>query len=162
MKCPKCGIEVKVYSSGEGTNSYEPVNEKLVAAKAAIPLPFYCDMCGAIRFPFQAVRDVVFLYPRPLPEKVGLIYLPKEEFVGGSTQEKFKAPDAIVLSVGEGSIDKDRKRFISTKGVLETGDHVFYNRRIPWRMKARGMDGEDHMVVFCGVLDVWGLLDGTS
>ncbi len=162
MKCGVCGTEIRVYSTGEGTSSYEPVNKKLDTniERHRMRVPFYCALCGAIDFPFQAVRDVVFLYPMPAPRKIGDLYIPEGEFIGGSVAEKFREPIAVVLSVGQGSRDRRNKEFISTKGVVEAGDVVYYNKKVPWRMNMRGSDGNEHVVVYCGILDLRGLVNG--
>jgi len=162
MKCGACGTEIKIYSADEGTSSYEPVNKKLDTnmRRCGIHVPFYCTMCGAIDFPFQAVRDVVFLYPKPAPEKVGEIIVPEGQFVGGSVGEKYREPIAVVLSIGLGSRDRKNISFIPTKGVVEVGDVVYYNKKVPWRMNMKGTDGKEHMIVYCGILDLRGIVNG--
>lgn len=162
MKCGVCGTEIKIYSTGEGTCGYEPVNKKLDTSiiRHGMRAPFYCTLCGAIDFPFQAVRDVVFLYPKPAPEKLGELYVPEGDFVGGSVGEKYREPIAIVLSIGMGSRDRQNKEFIPTKGIVEVGDVVYYNKKVPWRMNMKGSDGKEHMIVYCGILDLRGIVNG--
>ena len=149
MQCNACGNEVTVYSSGEGTNSYELVNKKLHFDKGDIQVPFYCQLCGAIVSPLKAVRDVVMVFPKILPEKIGSIYLPEGYFVGGETKERFKDAIGVVVSVGPGHFDRKNKEFVLLEDI-EIGDKVYYDKRLPigWRMHVKGTDGKEHALMY--------------
>jgi hypothetical protein len=159
MICEECGAHVQVVPIGAGEKCCEPVDKNMLADKDDIKVPFYCKTCGSIKFEYKAVRDVVFLYPKPLPEKIGSIHLPSEHFVGGSPQEKMAENSGIVLSVGPGGVDTRKKVYYSTKGLFCAGDKVWYNRKVPWRTRMKGTDGKEHEVVYCGVKDVWAKRD---
>lgn len=158
MRCPNCGNIVKVVPSGEPTVSYELVDKNLYHKKGDIVVPFYCKLCGAIKFPYRAIRDVVFIYPEPYPEKVGSIYLPRDEnYIGGGPTFRLWKPRGVVLSVGPGYWDKKKRRFVPVTG-LKVGDIVYFEKNLPkaWRsFEVEGTDGKMHKVVYCGYRDVY-------
>lgn len=157
--CEGCGAEV--YAK-EGTARYEPVDPKLRGINRAdgIEVPFRCEICGAIKFRYQAVRDVVFLYPLPKKERTeGGIYLPDEKYVGGSYIDRISPPLAVVLSCGKGYWTKKGK-FVPSSGI-GVGDVVYYSRKVPWRLWMDGVDGKKHAVIYCGYQDVYAQEDTT-
>jgi len=158
MKCPACGTDVLVKGDQkEGTNYYEPEDRHLLSDKGDIKVPFSCDLCGAIDFPFQAVRDVVFVFFKPAPEKIGSIIIPDDDgFRGGSPRERLREPVGIVLSVGPGTLRyPDRAKFMPTEGVLRVGDRIYYNKGVPWKTKVENNKGEEILVAYCGVGDIF-------
>jgi len=157
MNCEKCGTEVKVV--GKTTMSYEPVDKNLIARKKDVDIPFYCDLCGAIHFKYEAVRDVAFIYPLPKVEKIGSIFLPDAEYVGGNTQERMREPYAYVLSIGTECFHPQKHTVMNIDGVIRTGDKVYYEKSVPWNIELKGTDGKLHKVVYCGFLDILGVVE---
>ena len=165
MKCSGCGSEVIIGGVPDFigdkevvTQSYELMNKKLSYDAGGFKVPFYCQICGSIVSPLKAVRDVVLVYPKPLPEKVGKIVLPEGYFVGGITKEKYKEAIGVIISVGLGHFDRKKKEFVPLK-ELEVGDVVHFEKRIPkgWRLKMKGTDGKEHEIMYCGEKDIKGL-----
>jgi hypothetical protein len=140
MKCETCGEEVRAVGK---TKRLQPVNKTHLANKGKVQIPFYCKTCGAIDFKYTAVRDVAFIYPMPKADKIGLIYLPDIDYRGGNPQEKYKDQGAYVLSIGEECFDPKKK---------------VYETRVPWEMKMLGTDGNMHKVVYCGFMDMYGVM----
>ena len=63
MKCEVCNNEVTVNSGDEGTNSYEPVNKRLVEVADKYKIPFRCPLCNCLHFGlFKPTRDICFLW----------------------------------------------------------------------------------------------------
>ena len=152
--CPACGVEVEVVDGG----IYRPVNKKLLASLPSFKIPFYCSVCDSIKFPYKAVRDVVFLYPTPRPEKVGNVYIPDYDGRSYNTRELFRESSGIILSIGPGAIHKKTKKFFSTKD-LEVGDYVYYNKSVPWKLDVIGIDGGKYRVIICGYLDIYAKME---
>ena len=121
MECPKCGVEVRInkYSGFK----YQPFDKNLWSWNKGIEIPFYCKSCGAINFPYKPIRDVVFIYPYPRPEKVGSIYLPQDdEYYRSSVNDLFESK-GVVLAVGKYMYSSGEK--ISQK-ILKVGDIVLF------------------------------------
>lgn len=157
MNCDKCGNEVESTDDGY----LYPKLDKLRALRGDYEIPFKCDECGSIHFPFRAVRDVVFIWPKPAPNRVGLIHLPEDtKFIGGGPRERFREPRAIILSVGRGYVNKKGK-FVKTHS-LQIGDEVIYEKRVPWRITLKGLDGKRIIVTACGFEDIYGLDNGDN
>ena len=155
MKCEACGAEVRVKSSDEGTSSYELVNKKMSAQRKELRIPFACGLCGAIDFKFQAVRDVVFLYPTPKVERVGMIWLLDQDVRGGSAQEALTPPTGYILSAGNGDVNRKTNEFMDFGNQIVPGDMVYFNRNVPWELELPGPDGAMHKVVYCGFMDLF-------
>ena len=142
--CPSCNAIVNVYEKVVGTKTifeYIPIKEP-PKSLSLFKVPFCCVTCGNLFFPLQAVRDIVFLYPKPKQEKIGSIIIP-EAF---RTEEE----EAVVLSFGKGYYKK--KTFIPIE--LELGDIVKYDKNIPWVHYVRASDGIKHRVKYCSYEDI--------
>lgn len=119
-------------------------------------VPFYCEECGRIKFPYKAKWDYVFIWPIPMPETFvdgGEIVRPDntdnpEDEVYGRSGE------GVVLSFGPGYYDK-RNKFHPSTG-LKVGMKVYYDKGVPPRVHVRGVDGKNYVVVICGYRDVKG------
>lgn len=123
-------------------------NEKLKEIVEKKKIPFYCKVCGRISFKYQAIRDIVFVWPDPPKEQVGSIIIPD---VAQKLDEY-----GTVLSVGEGTFDAKRKVFIPTQ--VKVGDYVVYDKDIPWQMDVEGADGKKHLVKYMGQQDIKGIV----
>jgi len=89
--------------------------------------PFVCPECGGIKFPFKAIRDIVFIWPDPLPEKLSDVIIVPEK-VRDRLQEEVDV--GTVVSVGPGYWDKKKKKFVYT--LVKVGQRVVYDAGCPW------------------------------
>lgn len=109
-------------------------------------IPFVCKTCGNIKFPFKALNGVVFIWPKPIEEKVGSIFMPEV------SRENFKSYKGVVLSTGKGVIDRKTGEFRECE--LKTGDEVLYDNSIPWAMNVEASDGKEYQVRMANTLDI--------
>lgn len=145
MRCKDCGNKVFIVNGKEGTHHYASTNPELDSSKYSIP--FFCDICGSIKFPYRAIRDIVFIWPlvKETFQKDGLIEIP-EQF------KKFYLSDlGIVLSAGPGYYDN--KRFHPSEG-LRVGMRVIYDKSVLSETYVKGNDGKKYFIKICGYLDV--------
>jgi co-chaperonin GroES (HSP10) len=143
MECSKCGNDV--YDGRTNSN------------RGIFQIPFKCSECNSIKFDYSPVRDVLFIWPYPAPDKVGSILLIEDtNFRGGSLKEELRPNLAVVLAIGDGYFDSKKKEFVPTKD-LRVGDVVYYNKRIPWRVELKNDDGDKFEVRMCGFNDVYGV-----
>ena len=115
--------------------------------------PFQVRNEDKLVFPFRPLRDLVFIYPDPPPEKLGeqqLIYIP--------VQFKKKYHDGVgtILAIGSGYTN-DKGRFYPTPSELKPGTRVVFDIRVPWGIHALGQDGKKYYVTLCGIADIFGL-----
>lgn len=119
--------------------------------------PFICPKCRKYLFPYRAIRDVVFIWPIPLPEKYidgGNIVRP--EVANNPVDEMFGRSDhGLVLSCGPGYYDN--KRFRPTSNLC-AGTKVLYDKLVPWGDHVKGYDGRERFVVMCGYKDLQGVV----
>lgn len=149
--CRECGALVNVVQQSENVFVYELVDKLLIAKSQNIP--FFCTLCGAIKFPIRAVRDIVFLLPSPYPETYkegGQIEIPSEY------REHHQSAFGIILSVGPGYWDK--KRFHPTHD-LKVGMKVVYDKTTPWPFDILGSDMKKHCVRCMGFRDVKAIVE---
>lgn len=149
MICRTCNTEILEEELFPG--KYTPTNNLLRAHTYGVP--FCCSFCGAIKFPYKAVRDVVFVYPFPYPAvyKEGtMILIPEKykEFYGDGT--------GVILSIGPGYYDNER--FRPTPPELVVGLKVLFDKDVPWRCLVPDGRGKSHEIVYCGVKDVRGII----
>ena len=144
MNCPKCGCEVTTYSSGGGTSSYEQVEPRLNTLNHKHPIPFYCDLCRAIKFPLKPLGDKVFVLSDPVETHIGMIEIPEN-------WRPEKRATGVVMAIGRGYYDKSG-RFHATS--LKPGMRVIYHRHVPWKLEVEGTDGKVHRVEYMGERDV--------
>lgn len=130
MVCNKCGRE-------EGIDKQKVEEYKL---------PFKCE-CGNIQFPYEALNGITFLWPKPVEDKTkGGFIIPN------MAKEGFKSYYALVLSVGEGCLDKKTGNFIESK--IKVGDIVLYDKSIPWGVEVESPEGNKYPVKIANILDI--------
>ena len=153
MNCEKCGTEVRVGGDKkEGTMYYETVDELLDSNKTKHPIPFWCDLCGAIKFPMRPLGDKVFIVSDPVSDFVGttgLIKIPDE-------YKPKKRRTGTVVAVGKGYYD-NKGKFHPTS--IKVGERVAYHFGVPWSMDVEGQDGKQHRVEYMGEKDIQMILD---
>ena len=150
MKCNKCGIELKEYlpEVETGDHFYHAKDELLFSMVSKYKIPFFCKECGSLEFKYKPLRDIVFVWPDVIPEKVGSIIVP-------STVESLQTEYGVIIGVGQG--------FYSKKGILikpqiKVGDYIVYDKGVPWMMEVRTEDGKSHHVKYMGAQDVKGVV----
>ena len=150
MNCKSCGTKVEV-KGGKSTQYYEPVDKRLIASTYSIP--FYCKLCGAIKFQYRAIRGVVFIWPlykydKRFENKRSKIIIPE------SVKRSELSDIGIILSIGPGFHDKKRKdRWREVTG-LSVGMKVVYDSTVPWTLDACDDNGKEHLVKICDFTDV--------
>ena len=115
--------------------------------------PFHSEK-GKLKFPYRSLRDMVFIWPDPPPEKLGkkqLIYIP--EYL----KKRYQDGVGTILSIGLGYTNNKGKHY-STPFELKPGVKVLFDIRVPWGMYIKGQDGKKYYVVLCGVADIFGLV----
>ena len=144
--CGKCGVEVKFRG-----NKVEVSDDKFNARKKKIP--FHCRVCGALQFPVKAIRDVVFLWPDPLPIHVN----PDSKLIIPDVFRKYYKNDfGYVLSAGPG-YQKDGECFRASE--LKAGDRVVYDKSTPWKHPIEDQEGKVHQIRMMGARDVKAILE---
>lgn len=146
-KCPTCN---KIL---DGPVVRKEDDKVLMALET--PCPFYCVMCSRIIFPYEAQRDVAFIWPIPLNktfQEDGLIL--RAEISRDVTDELYGRTDyGILLSLGIGHWGK--KRFHATQDI-KVGSKVFYDKFVPWGFPVKSFSGVEEFVVVCGYNDIKG------
>ena len=153
MNCSVCGVEVKVACSSEGTNHYVPAD--ILLWHDNYKVPFHCEMCGAIQFPWKPMRDLVFLHPIPVKGTYadgGQVVIPD------NYRQFYKKGEGVILATGPGYWDT--KEFHPTNKELKVGSYIRYNPEVPWSLPVIGNDGKEHDITICGSNDIWWVEDG--
>lgn len=122
------------------------VSEEIKAVIAEYGIPFVCPKCGGIKFPFKALNGIAFLWPKPIQEKLGSIFIPE------ASRDNFKTSLGVVLTVGKGCVEKRSGLFIEAQIV--PGDVVLYDKNVPWSMQIKAPDGKDYQVNLMNILDI--------
>jgi len=150
FKCTACGTELKEYLPDveTGDHFYFAKDELLFSMVSKYKIPFFCTECSSLKFPYQAIRDIVFVWPEVIPEKVGGIFIPR-------TVQSLGTEYGVVISVGKGTYNK-KGTFVPSQ--LKVGDCVVYDKSVPWKMDVLGNDGKTHEVKYMGQLDVKGVV----
>ena len=112
--------------------------------------PFFNPNTEQIEFPFQAIRDVIFVYQEEAPEKIGSFYLP-EQF-----KSNHQSTVGVVLSVGPGAYIPKFKKWIPT--TAKVGDLVLYDGGVPWSQKVKNWEGKEYDVKVFGERDLQGVI----
>lgn len=105
---------------------------------------------GKIDFPIQPINAGLFLWPDPLPEKVGSFFIPEEY------QEDHMFSTGIVLAIGPGFFSKKRNRFIPTE--IKAGDRVVFDKDVLWRIPVDDLDGKEQIVWGLAEVDIKGIV----
>ena len=130
MACEKCG----------GTVDTSKVVEKY-------KIPFKCEVCGSIDFPYKAMGGIVFVWPEPIPEAQGMIYIP--ETIRAAL---FTPHVGVILSAGKGVTHRQTRKFI--KSELRPGDIIWRDKDTPWRMDVPDSEGNLHTIPYMNIMDI--------
>jgi len=117
--------------------------------------PFHREKDKKLVFPYRPLRDLVFVWPVPPPEKFG-----KEQIIAIPEQHRKKHHDGtgIVLAIGSGYVD-DKGKMHPVPSELKPEVTVMFDIGIPWGEYFEGQDGKKHYVCICGAADIFGLID---
>lgn len=126
------------------TDCGQSFNQKITDLVKEYKIPFVCTVCGQIKFPAQPMRNLVFLWPKPVPDKIGSIILP--DSVKKSMEDEF----GVVLAAGKGYYTEAGEWKPCT---LKTGDVVIYDKNVPWKLTITGID-----VKYMSTVDIKGVL----
>jgi uncharacterized Zn finger protein len=110
-------------------------------------IPFKCEECGSIKFPYKAMNGIVFVWSEPKPEKIGSIFMPSK------LNEPYATNIAVVLSSGPGVYEKGTKKYIPS--LLKPGDLIMRDKTTPWIMDIEATDGKMYSVAYMNLLDIW-------
>lgn len=152
MLCPNCNCEVEIEPGLNGsTTFYKPKVIRLAEIVVKYNIPFRCKVCGNLKFKYQAVNSIVFIYPDPIEKKESRIVIPDyiKDFINSDI--------GTVLSVGPGYYDKKKKRFVQTE--IKPGDRVIFDKNVPWKMKVSDDFGNEHTVIYMAEADVKGIIE---
>jgi len=122
--------------------------------------PFVCPNCNRFRFELRAIRDIVCIWPIPLPKTYvdGGDILRPENYIDAGDELIGRGDYGLVLSFGPGYYDNKEKKFIPTSD-LRVGMKVVYDKTVPWRTYVSGYNGHKELVVLCGFKDVGGYVE---
>jgi len=140
MECKKCGMGLEFYG-------LEEMKIRNMLVKYSVP--FNCLQCGSLDFKYQAIRDLVFVFPLKTPDKIGSIFL------SDSIKNMYEQEYGIGLSVGKGYWTKKGK-FKST--FINVGDLVIYDKQIPWILRILDTYGKKCKIKYMGYQDVKALV----
>lgn len=129
----------------------EKRRKKRVSAMRKIP---FQSEKGLVEFSLRPLRDLVFVFPDPPPEKLGeeqLIHIPE------SYRKKYHNGSGTILAAGLGYTD-NKGRFHPTSSELKPGTRVIFDISVPWGVDVTGSDGKKHYVILCGTTDIFGLV----
>lgn len=136
MQCLECGNNIELYK--------EELRKKIKEHN----IPFVCSKCGDIKFPYQPLRDIVFVWPDARPEKIGSFYLPETM----NEDPKYTTAYGIAIAVGKGHYNKKSGKFIPMS--LKVGNRVAFDKNAPWFMKVEDSKGKEHLVRYMGEQDI--------
>lgn len=120
-------------------------------------IPFYCDTCGVIDFPFKAIRDIIFVWRDKPPSYIGdekIIEIPAQ------FREYYRNEWGYILSAGPGYYNK--KGYIPINPYLISGQRIIYNKEAPWEWKVKDSKGIPHTVMVLGEQDILAVYDKTD
>jgi hypothetical protein len=150
MNCPECSSEVEAIKDADfeanGLTHYFPVDKKIQDKIKKYEVPFICPKCGGLNFPWKALKGVVMVWPKPIPEKIGSLYIPDK------IKGIFKTSIGLVMSTGKGCKDKRTNRFVASD--LFPGDVLSYDSSIPWQIEVPDSEGNKHTIDMMSILDV--------
>jgi len=125
---------------------------------------------GIVDFPYRPLRDISFIWPQPKPTTfgTGILAIP-EQF-----QNEHRIGLGILLAAGPGYFGREPRRRINgingywtdpgpretwhpTTDQLQPGVVVQYDVGVPWYEFAKNHLGNNHLVVICGVKDIYGI-----
>ena len=138
-KCKYCYSDI----DSEDTKLLDNIKEYQV--------PFVCEVCGGLKFPYQALKGIVFVWPKPIPETQGAIYIPDR------VRAIFKTSYGMVMSTGPGCIEKRTGIFVPAEVI--PGDILSYNNNIPWQIEVPDANGKKHTIDMMNVLDVEAIIE---
>ena len=109
-------------------------------------IPFVNLTKDAIEFKYRPLNGVVFVWPKPIEEKIGSLFLPE------SSQENFKSCRGVVLAASKGCIEK--KTGVYRECELKVGDEILYDKNVPWNQMIEASDGKEYRVDIMSMFDI--------
>ena len=109
-------------------------------------IPFKSSIGDSIEFKYKPLNGVVFVWPKPIQEKIGSIYLPE------ASKENFKSCRGVVLAASKGCVEK--KTGIYRECELKVGDEILYDKNVPWNQMIEASDGKEYKVDIMSMFDI--------
>ncbi len=110
------------------------------------------DKNGNIIFSYKPLRDIVFIWPTPPPEKFSSSSLEIPQEFRGRHQDG----TGTLLAIGSGYWSQDGK-WHPTNPELKPGILVQYDNSVPWGLYIDGQDRRKHFIVVCTAQDICGI-----
>jgi co-chaperonin GroES (HSP10) len=114
-------------------------------------IPFKSPTGKSIEFPYKPLNGVVFVWPKPIQEKIGSIYLPE------ASRENFKSCRGVVLATSKGCVEK--KTGVYRECELKVGDEILYDKNVPWNQMIEAADGKEYRVDIMSQFDINALVN---
>lgn len=108
--------------------------------------PFLNTETNEIEFPYQPLRDLVFILPIEEAKEISGLIIPE------IYRQNHTDSIGVVLAIGRGFRCSKRKKFIPTTAKI--GDIIGYDSSIPWEMEIKDKNGDKHKVLYCGERDL--------
>jgi co-chaperonin GroES (HSP10) len=141
MNCSKCGCETKSVTLNNLMH-IEPKQGDMYLKLKKYNIPFACDECGGLVFNYQALKNIVFIWPDSLPDATrGGIIIPEKY------KKFFGSEYGIVLSVGR-----------DVKVKVNIGDRVLYDKTVPWELEVIDNLGKNQILKVMNFKDVKGVV----
>jgi len=143
MECKYCNA---VYSSSR--------KSKLKLPSIVLSCPFVCKTCGKVNLEFNAIRDLIFVWPVPKAQTFfskGLLELPAR-FMNPTDELSGRSPFGVILSVGGGFTYQSGERLVINN--IKPLDIVIYDSQIVNTNWAEGFNGNKHPFIRCGYHDI--------
>lgn len=113
-------------------------------------IPFKSSTGDSIEFPYKPINGVVFVWPKPVQEKIGSIFLPE------ASRENFKSCRGVVLAASKGCIEK--RTGVYRECELKVGDEILYDKNVPWNQMIEAADGKEYKVDIMSQFDINALI----
>jgi len=113
------------------------------------------DKNGVLKFPYQPLRDLVFIFPTNPPERVGrenLLLIPEQY------RRRYQDKTGIILAIGPG-YQNDKGKWLRPSEELKPGTKVVFDHSAPWGYHFAGLDRKEYFVFLCGIADIWGVVE---
>lgn len=98
-------------------------------------------------FPLKPLKDIVFVKPDTMPEKVGSFYIPE------NVREKYKDSTGTVVAAGKGCYVYKHKKWMPT--VVKVGDRVLFDYQLSFSLEVA-----NEKIMYMGEKDLQGIIRG--
>jgi len=145
-RCSNCKFEENgICANCFGVEGYTEITESFSCenwvGKSLLEFcPYYSY--GFIDFNVEPIGNTIFIWPKPVDERIGKIYIPD------IARDSVRHNIGIVLACGKG-----RCRDFNSAD-LKPGDMVIYDNDVPWKVRHRDRNGVEQELVIVNDRDV--------